>query len=81
MDVVVQPGVNWVDLNTLLKNSGLFLPLDPSPTVPFPTRACIERSNEFAGIDRRHGRNQLQVSLLLVTSSAAILGPVLKVDI
>ncbi|BAE66246.1 unnamed protein product [Aspergillus oryzae RIB40] len=32
MDVVVQPGVNWVDLNKLLKNSGLFLPLDPSPT-------------------------------------------------
>ncbi|KAE8341582.1 hypothetical protein BDV24DRAFT_51297 [Aspergillus arachidicola] len=32
MDVVVQPGVNWVDLNNLLKNSGLFLPLDPSPT-------------------------------------------------
>ncbi|KAE8168372.1 FAD-linked oxidase-like protein [Aspergillus tamarii] len=32
MDIVVQPGVNWVDLNNLLKNSGLFLPLDPSPT-------------------------------------------------
>ncbi|KIY01276.1 uncharacterized protein Z520_02828 [Fonsecaea multimorphosa CBS 102226] len=32
MDVVVQPGVNWVDLNEKLKPSGLFLPLDPSPT-------------------------------------------------
>ncbi|KAE8354422.1 hypothetical protein BDV28DRAFT_85045 [Aspergillus coremiiformis] len=32
MDVVVQPGVNWVDLNNTLKSSGLFLPLDPSPT-------------------------------------------------
>ncbi|KAF7590374.1 hypothetical protein BBP40_002927 [Aspergillus hancockii] len=32
MDVVVQPGVNWVDLNNQLKDSGLFLPLDPSPT-------------------------------------------------
>lgn len=32
MDVVVQPGVNWVDLNEQIKTSGLFLPLDPSPT-------------------------------------------------
>lgn len=32
MDVVVQPGVNWVDLNESIKQSGLFLPLDPSPT-------------------------------------------------
>ena len=32
MDVVVQPGVNWVTLNNDIKDSGLFLPLDPSPT-------------------------------------------------
>ncbi|KAH3033023.1 hypothetical protein KXW83_005739 [Aspergillus fumigatus] len=32
MDVVVQPGVNWVDLNEKIKESGLFLPMDPSPT-------------------------------------------------
>ncbi|KAF4858689.1 D-lactate dehydrogenase [Colletotrichum siamense] len=32
MDVVVQPGVNWVDLNKRMQNSGLFLPMDPSPT-------------------------------------------------
>ncbi|KAE8149347.1 hypothetical protein BDV25DRAFT_156551 [Aspergillus avenaceus] len=32
MDVVVQPGVNWVTLNERIKESGLFLPLDPSPT-------------------------------------------------
>ncbi|KAJ5747108.1 uncharacterized protein N7511_008804 [Penicillium nucicola] len=32
MDVVVQPGVNWVDLNQSLQAEGLFLPLDPSPT-------------------------------------------------
>ncbi|KAL2010482.1 hypothetical protein VTN00DRAFT_6289 [Thermoascus crustaceus] len=32
MDVVVQPGVNWVDLNKEIEKSGLFLPLDPSPT-------------------------------------------------
>lgn len=32
MDVVVQPGVNWVTLNKQLAPAGLFLPLDPSPT-------------------------------------------------
>ncbi|KAI8177135.1 D-lactate dehydrogenase [Colletotrichum sp. SAR 10_77] len=32
MDVVVQPGVNWVDLNKRIQSSGLFLPMDPSPT-------------------------------------------------
>ncbi|KAF9890418.1 hypothetical protein FE257_006086 [Aspergillus nanangensis] len=32
MDVVVQPGVNWVDLNNSIRESGLFLPMDPSPT-------------------------------------------------
>ena len=33
MDVVVQPAVNWVNLNEQIKDTGLFLPLDPSPTV------------------------------------------------
>lgn len=32
MDVVVQPGFNWAGLNHDIKHSGLFLPLDPSPT-------------------------------------------------
>lgn len=32
MDVVVQPAVNWVELNKQIQDSGLFLPLDPSPT-------------------------------------------------
>ncbi|CAK1364392.1 unnamed protein product [Cercospora beticola] len=32
MDITVQPGVNWVDLNNKIAESGLFLPLDPSPT-------------------------------------------------
>ncbi|KJY00565.1 hypothetical protein TI39_contig323g00001 [Zymoseptoria brevis] len=32
LDVVVQPGVNLVNLNNEIKDSGLLLPLDPSPT-------------------------------------------------
>lgn len=35
MDIVVQPGVNWVDMNNQIHGSGLFLPMDPSPTVGF----------------------------------------------
>ncbi|CAN8105902.1 unnamed protein product [Discula destructiva] len=32
MDVVLQPGVNWMELNGQIAKDGLFLPLDPSPT-------------------------------------------------
>ena len=32
LDAVVQAGVNWTTFNTEIKESGLFLPLDPSPT-------------------------------------------------
>lgn len=35
MDVVVQPGVNWMDLNKQIEASGLFFPMDPSPTAQF----------------------------------------------
>lgn len=35
MDIVVQPSVGWVDLNTKIANSGLFFPVDPSPSAKF----------------------------------------------
>lgn len=31
MDVVVEPGVGWIELNQYLKPYGLFFPLDPGP--------------------------------------------------
>ncbi|XP_047064597.1 D-lactate dehydrogenase [cytochrome], mitochondrial-like [Lolium rigidum] len=31
MDVVVEPGVGWIELNEYLKPHGLFFPLDPGP--------------------------------------------------
>ncbi|KAH8551711.1 FAD linked oxidase [Umbelopsis sp. PMI_123] len=31
MDIVVQPGVGWEDLNAYLKPHGMFFPLDPGP--------------------------------------------------
>jgi D-lactate dehydrogenase (cytochrome) len=31
MDIVLQPGVQWEDLNFFLKKEGLFFPMDPGP--------------------------------------------------
>lgn len=36
MDVVVQPSVPWMSLNDQIKNSGLFFPVDPGPSVSAP---------------------------------------------
>jgi FAD/FMN-containing dehydrogenase len=33
MDIVVQPAVSWMDLNEQIKQSGLFFPIDPGPSV------------------------------------------------
>jgi len=30
MDVVVEPGIGWMELNEYLEPYGLFFPLDPS---------------------------------------------------
>ena len=33
MDVVVEPGIGWMELNEYLKPYGLFFPLDPGNTL------------------------------------------------
>lgn len=32
MDVIVQPSIQWMDLNEKIKDSGLFFPVDPGPS-------------------------------------------------
>lgn len=32
MDVVVQPSIQWMQLNEQIQESGLFFPVDPGPT-------------------------------------------------
>lgn len=32
LDVVVQPSIQWMDLNEQIKNTGLFFPVDPGPS-------------------------------------------------
>ncbi|KAJ1329844.1 D-lactate dehydrogenase (cytochrome) [Microdochium nivale] len=32
MDITVQPGMSWVQINSLISSSGLFFPIDPSPS-------------------------------------------------
>jgi len=35
LDIVVQPSCGWVDLNNKIADSGLFFPVDPSPSAKF----------------------------------------------
>jgi FAD/FMN-containing dehydrogenase len=63
MDVVVQPSVSWMSLNDDIKDSGLFFPVDPGPSV---RRSHLKDMASFSidhciGKNRRHGWNQLQV--------------------
>ncbi|KAF9625770.1 hypothetical protein IFM89_026910 [Coptis chinensis] len=61
MDVVVEPGIGWMDLNEYLEPYGLFFPLYPVPIFvameealylhqPWPSiRTCLSLSTIFAG--------------------------------
>lgn len=84
MDVVVQPSVPWMNLNDQIKESGLFFPVDPGPSVS-------ERSQYFkshsaspkgairivliieAGQNRRYGRHELQVRRLSEITTRPVL--------
>jgi D-lactate dehydrogenase (cytochrome) len=61
MDVVVQPCVPWMSLNDQIKDSGLFFPVDPGPSVRFPIWHTGPTLISTIGQNRRHGGNELQV--------------------
>lgn len=73
MDVVVQPSVPWMSLNDRIKDSGLFFPVDPGPSVsastdvPHALAATRKGHSEpmltnVSGQNWRYGGNVLQVS-------------------
>lgn len=62
MDVVVQPSVPWMSLNDQIKDSGLFFPVDPGPSVSGSNWGCRSGSGvaqtgipRFANIRDRPG--------------------------
>jgi len=73
MDVVVQPSVPWMSLNDQIKDSGLFFPVDPGPSVGTPVTTHPNRLpvapmrplegllTDVSGADWRHGGYKLQV--------------------
>lgn len=40
MDVVVQPGLGWMELNERIKEKGLFFPVDPAPGAKIGGMVC-----------------------------------------
>lgn len=50
MDVVVQPGVGWVELNEALEGRGLFFPVDPAPGARIGGMVCFNPSTQSVPI-------------------------------
>ncbi|KAM0258401.1 hypothetical protein ACHAQJ_003878 [Trichoderma viride] len=71
MDVVVQAGANWMRLNEEIKDSSLFLPLDPSPTALIGGMVATNCSGTNA---MRYGAmKDYVVSLTVVLADGAVI--------
>ncbi len=49
MDVIVQPSVPWMSLNEQIKESGLFFPVDPGPSVSLILAAVRQAQLRYSG--------------------------------
>lgn len=48
MDVIVEPGIGWIELNEYLKPYGLFFPLDPGNIVfLFSQAPCYATAEKY----------------------------------
>jgi FAD/FMN-containing dehydrogenase len=77
MDVVVQPSVPWMSLNDQIKDSGLFFPVDPGPSVSchdsllryaqtgIPRFANFQRLGLVAWSERVAGTSVATITLIL----------------
>lgn len=85
MDVVVQPSVPWMSLNDQIKESGLFFPVDPGPSVSaacnrtgFPDRVCRMYAEERVRLEleawsgRAAGTSSLHVCMKTAVDRLAV---------
>ncbi|KAF2012906.1 FAD-binding domain-containing protein [Aaosphaeria arxii CBS 175.79] len=71
MDVVVQPGLGWVELNAQLREKGLFFPVDPAPGASIGGMIAMSCSGTNA---YRYGTmKEWVISLVVVLADGSII--------